>query len=177
MDQLMLATQDAFDVDSAIGVQLDVVGAYAGVTRYGYVFGALPADPLVPYTMSDAEFRSYITIAIAQNKMGSSLYDIQQFIADFFTSSLRVYDYKTMRLSYEYIAALGAVPIAEFFVNAGRLPKPNCVGVGSITFNPAQATNFFGFQTYVDRGFVNHGMNKYTAYDANCPFLEYTNAL
>jgi hypothetical protein len=176
MDQLPLAVQNAFNISDAVGVQLDIIGKYVGVTRYGYKFGATTLLPPVAITLDDTQFRAYIILSIQRNKITSSLYDVEKILEDSFPGAFYVYDYKSMYINYVYRLNLGVNILAEFFILAGALPSPMGVGVGSITYNPGMATLFFGFQTYSDK-FTNHGLNKYTAFDANCPFLEYTNVL
>ena len=77
---LPLAVQNGYNLtgdDTAIGDQLDVIGKYAGVSRSGQGFST-------NITLDDADFLQLIRAAIVQNSSGSSLYDIQALIAEFF---------------------------------------------------------------------------------------------
>jgi hypothetical protein len=55
MDQLPSLVQAAYGLDSAVGVQLNVLGKYAGVSRNGYNFDG-------PVTLSDDDYRTIIKL-------------------------------------------------------------------------------------------------------------------
>lgn len=79
---LPLAVQNAYNFvqgsGTAQGTQLDVIGEYAGVTRIGLGFSG------VAIILDDADFTSFISIAIIKNYSGSSLYQIQALLFQFF---------------------------------------------------------------------------------------------
>lgn len=176
MNQLPLQIQDAFNVNNAVGVQLDVVGKYVGASRYGYKFAADPSDPPVPVTLNDDEFRTYIELNILLNAMGSSTADIQMMIDQYFQGALLFFDTQAMLVSYFYTALAGDNIMAEFFVLSGKLPYPMAVGAPLLTYAPGNPT-FFGFVTYSNQSYNNHGFNTYDDYDDDCPFLSYENAI
>ncbi len=127
MNQLPLAVQDAFNLETAVGVQLDVVGKYQGVTRYGYDFaGAV--------TLSDDDFRQLIKIAIVQNASNGSLSSIQELLALFFPGTIYIFDYKDMRISYFIDSDATSEQLAQFYIKQGRLPKPMGVGLGLVLY-------------------------------------------
>lgn len=167
--QIYTDVQNAFDLETAVGVQLDVLGKYAGVSRYTYDF----TDPIV---LDDDEFRVMIKAAIARNNFGSSLYDIQSILWQFFPGTLLVIDYANMRMSYLFDSSLGSIQLAEAFVVNGLLPKPMGVELAALIYGPG-VDNFFGFQTYTSQSFANHGFNTYDNYETDCPFLSYDNAI
>lgn len=117
MDQLPVAVQDAFSLDTAVGVQLDVIGKYVGVTRTGMGFDG-------PIVLNDADFRVLIKVAIITNQSGSSLYDIQNILHIFFPGSILVFDYQDMRMSYLIDSDIGSQDLIQLFVTEGLLPKP-----------------------------------------------------
>ncbi len=127
MNQLPLAVQDAFGLETAVGVQLDVIGKYQGVTRYGYDFsGAV--------TLTDDDFRQLIKIAIVQNASNGSLASIQSLLALFFPGTIYIFDYKDMRISYFIDSDATSESLAQFFIKQGRLPKPMGVGLGLVLY-------------------------------------------
>lgn len=169
MDQLPLAVQDAFDIDTAVGVQLDVLGKYAGVSRTAYDFTG-------PITLDDDDFRTMIKIAIIKNGFGSSLSDIQNLIWQFFEGALLVFDFKTMRMGYFFDSAIGSRPLAEVFVKSDFLPKPMGVQLSALIYSN-NINSFFGFRTYDLPPFNVTGFNDYDNYDEAAPWLNYNNAI
>lgn len=135
VDQLPLQVQDAFDIDTAIGVQLDVVGKIVGCSRFGRDFSG-------PVTLSDTDFRAFILICVAQNKMGSSLANVREFLEAFFPNVILVFDHQTMRINYWYDTTPSTL-LAEFFIMAGRLPRP--IGVAMSVVITPDHTGYFGF--------------------------------
>lgn len=169
MDQLPLLVQDGFDLTTAAGVQLDVLGQYQGVTRYGFDFsGAV--------TLTDTQFRTLINLMIEFNRGVGTLDQIQTWISTYFPGKLLVFDHTNMHIDYFFTTTIGSDQLLEFFIEMVGLPKPMGVQLGTTTYVPG-VNNFFGFQTYKFQGYTNHGFNLYSAYDPNCPFLEYTDAL
>jgi hypothetical protein len=176
---LPLAVQAAYDITSAspaIGKQLDVIGKYAGVSRYGYDFKG-------PVTLNDTDFLTLIKIAIIQNSANSSLSDIQALINDFFPGKMRVFDYLDMRMSYFMDPSAASLTLAEFFVEQGSLPKPMGVQLGSLIFS-ADIYEFYGWYSYplviagAEPPLVNASpMNTYGAYNMDYPWLSYDLAI
>lgn len=169
---LPVAVQDAFNVtgDSpAEGVQLDVIGDYAGVTRYGYVLGQ-------PITLNDTDFLTLIQLAIIKNGSGSSLYDIQTLLHQFFPNEVLVFDYQNMQMSYLVSTAIGSLDLVELAIANGLLPKPMGVELASVIYAPVVIT-FFGFRTYVLPGYNVTPFNSYTDYQTDWPWVSYANAV
>lgn len=170
MDQLPFAVRDAFGVDTAIGVQLDVIGKYAGVSRIAKTF----TETIV---LDDADYRTLIKLKIAQNNSGSSLYDIQRLLWEFLDGALQVFDYQNMSLSYIFDAAFGSEQLAEVFVRQGILPKPMGVQLASLIYT-ANLDNIFCFATYETGQAPNtSGFNDYAIYATDHPWLTYENVI
>lgn len=167
---LPLAVQNAFALGTATGVQLDILGKYAGVTRMG---SGLDGTPI---TLDDTDFTAFIKMAIIQNTSGSSLASIQQFIATAFPGALLVYDYKDMRMSYFLDSAIGSQQLAQIFVTSNKLPIPMGVQVGAIIYVP-NITTLFGFGSYPTPAYNNSPFNTYSSYNMNWPWLNYNDAL
>lgn len=169
MDQLPVAVQDAFDLETAEGVQLDVIGKYVGVSRVAYDFTG-------PIILDDDDFRTMIKIAIIKNGFGSSLAEIQELIYQFFEGSLLVFDFQNMRMGYFFDSAIGSRPLAEVFVRTGFLPKPMGVQLSALIYTN-NIDNLFGFRTYELPPFNVTGFNDYDNYDMDAPWLNYTDAI
>lgn len=168
MDQLPGQVQDAFNLDTAIGVQLDVIGKYEGVTRYVFDFSNA-------ITLNDADFTTLIKFAIIKNNSGSSLNDIQTLFARFFPGAVSVFDHKNMSMDYFFNSIIGSKQLAEVIVREGLLPHPMGVGIGAVIYAPN--LTFFGFRTYFHPGFNVWPFNDYASYDQTWTWLSYQNVL
>ncbi len=169
MDQLPLAVQNAFGVDTAEGVQLDVIGKYVGASRTSYDFTGT-------VVLSDSDYRTMIKVAIIKNGFGSSLADIQNLLWQFFQGGLLVFDFQNMQMGYFFDSAIGSRPLAEVFVKNNFLPKPMGVQLAALIYS-ANITNFFGFRTYELPPYNNTGFNSYINYNMTSPWLNYNNAI
>lgn len=166
---LPIEVQNAYNVDTAEGVQLDVLAKYVGTTRFGYDFTG-------PVTLVDDDLRTLIRLSIFENNSGSSLYDIQRLISIFFPDSLRVFDHSNMHMDYFLDSDAGSRQLAEFFVKQGLLPRPMGVQIGALIYGP-DINNFFGFRTYLVPEYNNSPFNTYADYESNTPWLSYSNAV
>lgn len=169
MEQLPVAVMSSFDLDNAVGVQLDILAKYVGVTRSGSTFTSF-------ITLNDADFRSLIKIGISKNVSQSSLYDIQVLLNNFFPSTLLVFDYQNMSMSYLFDSAIGSEQLAEMFVVNGLLPKPQGVQLASLIYGD-NINAFFGFRTYEIDTQNNTKFNDYIGYENGWPWLNYNNAI
>lgn len=169
MDQLPLAVMSAYDIDTAVGVQLDVIGKYVGVTRTGFGFSTT-------ITLDDDNFRILIRIAIIQNSFGSSLSDIQELLFQFFPDEILVFDYANMHMSYLISSTLGDQDLIQLFVNEGHLPKPMGVQLGATIYAP-DIKSFFGCRTYEINTINNSPCNDYLDYHMDWPMLDYSYAI
>lgn len=166
---LPLQVQNAFDIDTAVGVQLDVLGKYAGVSRSGFGFTG-------PITLDDADFRQLIRVATVTNNSGSDLATIQNLLNTYFPGELFVFDYANMRMAYSMNSSVGSQNLAQLFVTEGLLPKPMGVQLSSLIYGP-DLTHFFGLRTYDAVLFNVSGINTYDAYSLTAPMLTYDDAI
>jgi hypothetical protein len=170
---LPIAVQNAYNLigpNPAQGVQLNVLGKYAGVTRNGYGFGGLPI------TLNDSDFLTLIQMAIIKNSSDSSLATIQSLLAQFFPSEVLVFDYQNMQMSYLISSSIGSQNLVQLFVSEGLLPKPMGVALAAPIYAPI-ITMFFGFRTYVLPAFNSTPFNSYSSYQTNWPWVSYANAV
>lgn len=166
---LPLAVQNGFNLigdQIAQGVQLDVIGQYCGVTRYAQGF-------TMPITLNDADFYTLIKMAIIKNNAGSSLYTIENLLAQFFPGQISVLDTKQMSLIYVIPQTVGSGDLIQVFVTEGVLPSPMAVAVGVI--NPPSA-NLFVFRTY-EAAAGGAPFNSYDSYSLTAPWLSYSNKI
>lgn len=168
MDNLPLDVQDAFDLETAVGVQLDTIAKYVGVTRSGNGFSG-------PITLGDDDFRVLIKLAIVQNGSGSSLAQIQQLLHQFFPDEIIVFDYANMRMAYYVSPLAGSVELAQLFITKNLFPKPMGVQLASIIYSP-DILRFFGCRTYQLPAFNVSPLNDYLDYHMDYPMLDYSDA-
>lgn len=168
-DQIPLEIQDAFNIDTAVGVQLDLLGLYAGVSR---VVPTMSGTQV----LSDSDFRFFIKLLIVKNTSSSTLYEIQALIKDYLSSALIVFDFKNMTMNYYFDAAFGSVVLAEAMVSLKLLPKPMAVSIGALIYIN-NIDQVFGYRNY-DFDLVGiTGFQSYGDYNLDQPWLSYTNAI
>src|SRR6185437_3843215 len=148
---LPLAIQNAFNLDTAVGVQLDTLGKYAGVTR-------VVNTPSRVITLNDDDFRTLMKFAIVQNNSGSSLQQIENNLNIFFSGKFIVTDYKTMVISYIFSSTLGSADFFTALIKENLIPRPMAVGIFIIA--PPVIDSFFGYSFY-ETGGINPNVKPY----------------
>lgn len=166
---LPIAIQNAFNLLTAVGSQLDVLGKYAGVTRSGFGFTGF-------ITLDDAEFLQLIQMSILRNTAGSSLATIQTLIGTYFPGQILVFDYADMRLSYILSSVFLPLDLVQLFISEGLLPKPMGVQLSSVIYAPDILT-LFGFRTYFFPAHNASPFNSYQSYQTDFPWLTYQYAI
>lgn len=171
IDQILLSIQDAFSIDAAVGVQLDVVGKYAGITRQQRTFTG-------PITLTDDQFRVLIKIQILLNFSDGSYANIQQILFISFAGSIRLFDHKQMYMSVFFDSSLGSMQLAEVFVRGGFIPRPMGVRLSALIYSPDINTKpFFGMRTATTEALGAVGFNTVTDYHQDWPWLSASQAI
>lgn len=171
MNLVALDVENGFDIDTAVGVQLDTIAKYLDVTRNGAGFNG------VTITLDDEEFRSLIKMAAIVRSAGSSLYDIQTLLQVFFAGQIFVFDNAQMQLSYWIFGSVGSLDLIEMFVVQGLLPKPMGVALSSIVYVDFDQP-LFGYRTYKRAAGQNVvGYNTYDDYDPDKRWLSYKDTI
>lgn len=169
MEELPFEVQNSYNIDTAIGDQLEIIGQYAGVTRFG-------TGPFGPITLNDADFRSLIVLAIAKNYSESTLQNIQQILFDFFPGTLYVYNFKRMRMGYMISSSIGSLNLVYTFISQGLLPAPMGVQLSSTILYP-ELNNFFGYRDYAGPNVNAKPYNTYADYNEEWPWVSYSYAI
>lgn len=127
-DGIMTQLWDAFDVDTAIGAQLDAIGHFVGIGRFD---------------LPDEQYRVLIKFKILKNNIGTTMKDIDDAIYEYFGNSILVSNNKDMSITYILANELGSlIPI---LTDEDLLPAPMGVGVSAVTsIDPTKA--YFGFK-------------------------------
>jgi hypothetical protein len=165
MDQLPLLVQDAFNIDTAVGVQLDVIGKYVGARRVGNTLNGL-------ISLNDDDFRTLIKLVVIKNNSGSSLATIQSLLAANFPGQILISDNQTMQLNYVLVESLGTSDLLEILATGGYLPSPMGVQT-SVTIVPEHTNPFFGFRNYTAPDTTVAPFNNYAFYQITYPWLSY----
>jgi len=169
MDLLPQQLQEAFNIETAIGKQLDILGKYIGVERRVLTFsGAV--------TLDDTDYRTLLKIKISLNNLGSSTYDIQNFIVNQASNILQAFDHQNMQMSFYINSNFASLNLAQALIRQKLLPKPMGVSYSSVIYLP-DLTNIFGFQSYTVTNLPVSGFNTYEDYQETWTFLRYENAL
>lgn len=172
-ETLPIAVQNAFNLTGdtvAVGVQLNILGKYTGVSRTGQGLTQ-------PITLNDADYLTLIRLSIFTNNAGSDLATIQELISTFFPGKMRVFDYQNMHMSYYVSTTLGSRDLIEMFITQGLLPRPMGVQVASIIFTPT-LTGFFGMVSYeIPMNPDISPFNTYEDYQTDYPVMDYSYAL
>lgn len=118
-DELMLQLQEAFNVDTAIGAQLDLIGQLVGASRYG---------------LSDDEYRILIKFKIIVNNASATMESIDNAIYDTFGKAILATNNQDMTMTY--IIEPFYRNVVEAAYKLGFLPIPIGVGVNVILMVP-----------------------------------------
>jgi len=169
---LPLAIMDGCNLigsNPAVGVQLDILGKYAGVKRSAFGFDS-------QITLNDADFLAFIQIAIVRNNSGSSLADIDDLLHQYFAGEILVFDFQNMRMNYLISENVGSQELVQLFITEGLLPKPMGVQLGSVIYLPS-VTLVFGYRTYSTPAYNCTPYNSYANYQTSWLYLSYANAI
>ena len=166
LNQLPLYVQNAYNVKSAVGPQLDIIGKYVGASRKGYgTNGAI--------TLSDSDFRLLIQLAIIKNNSGSSLGAIQTELHNYFGGAILISDSANMQINYSIANTFGSSNLQNMIVYQGLLPKPMGVTI-SVSIVPPGHSNYFCFSTYSAAAPTGTApFNDYNFYHVNYPWISY----
>lgn len=172
-DFLFYRLYEFFDVDTAVGAQLDIIGKIVGAQRevlgltidkkyfsyesapnpHGFnKLGNIKKDVLFKnrrnskesvYTLLDPDYRSLIKFKIVSNHAKATMGDIDDAIFEVFGNDATVINNKNMTITYMITAA--NVPGLLAAYKLGYLPRPNGVGVDLI-LNVPNPNLIFGFR-------------------------------
>ena len=115
--ELIEDVKNAYDIDTAVGVQLDVLGKYIGLDRQTII-------------AIDADYRTYLKFRIIQNSINYSAKEIDDLLFDFFGTSVYLADNQDMSIFYTFIDV--ALDLIQFLVDNKLLPKPAAVELNVI---------------------------------------------
>ena len=121
--------RDAFDIDTAVGVQLDTLGKYVGVDRTSLV------------SQTDNNMRFMIKMKIIQNVSDHSYKSLDDYYKLFFDDQVEIYDNQDMTISLYF--PLTILDLMMQALNTNSLPRP--LGVAIILYAIINPNGTFGF--------------------------------
>lgn len=134
------AMPSAFDIDSAVGVQLDVLGEIVGRVR---ALNFQPAGGLSP-VLDDQNYRITLKAKIAQNQWDGTIPQIYDIWYGLFSDiSLVVVDNQNMTMSALVDGQLDAI-VTEMVASGHIIPKPVGVGLTIIQLTSVSCLEFVG---------------------------------
>ena len=121
--QVMVQFDTALDLDSAVGAQLDMLGATAGAFR---TVGFQPSDGVSP-VLDDATFRILIKAKIAQNQWDGTLPSLYPIWASLFPDgSIIIIDNQNMTADITLKGSFTSI-IQDLITNGYIVPRPEGV--------------------------------------------------
>lgn len=139
---LIQSVSEGFNIDTAVGKQLDILGEYIGTDRYYTNDGVVAA-------LSDEDYRIILKLKIIANNSNQSHKEIDETLYRFFGNDVRMDSSGNMEIEYFIPAELEPVIIAA--IQKEALPRPMGVKVGYIE---EAKKIFFAFCTYQDQSAV-----------------------
>ena len=135
---MTLALANAFNIQTAVGQQLQFLSETVGASNSGYnLLGQF-------VTLSDTDFRSLLQAVSARNFLVGTTPNIVKFMKQFFNGVITVIDEKQMHMTFVYNEPLGSTNWIELFITQGFLPRPLGVGEGQLILGGT----YFGVCTY-----------------------------
>jgi hypothetical protein len=123
ISQCLVAMDDAFDVDNAVGPQLDLIGAIVGATR------AVPFQPSnsVSPVLDDGIYKIYLKAKIAQNQWDGTIDSLQTVWQDLFPfGRIAIQDEQNMTATIFLTGAFTSIE-QDLIINGFIVPRPQGV--------------------------------------------------
>ena len=146
---------DAFNLDTAVGVQLDIIGRIVGVDRllsFHPVSGDSPR-------MNDSTYRMVIKAKIIQNTWKGTLDELYEAWAVLFPE-VRYFQIQDLQdMTYNVVIMGAFTPLErELIANGYIIPKPEGVRINLLTITDTSGLPLFAYDmdTYLLSGYTSH---------------------
>ena len=160
---LILKLRDSFNINTARGSALDILGKYVGVTRWYY------DENGEQIRLTDEEYRMLIKLKAISNTSNASHYEIDQALYNFFGTRVRATSDGNMAMTI-FIPA-NAERVITAAIQKRSLPTPLGVEANKIV---VQESRFFGFVNYKNQYAVyKTGFREYNDPDKEGETLNY----
>lgn len=138
-DDLLLEVLHGFDIGTAVGKQLDILGEYVGVDRYYLVDNQAEL-------LSDEDYRILIKLKAISNTSTLSHKALEESLYDFFGNTIRMDSDGNMEMTY--FVPKNKTPIIQAAIQKEVLPKPMGVRCNYII---EYDKKFYGYCTYTNQ--------------------------
>jgi hypothetical protein len=135
-DDLIMEVINGFDIETAVGKQLDILGEYVGVDRYYLVDNQAEL-------LDDEDYRILIKLKAISNTSDLSHKSLEESLYNFFGNSVRMDSAGNMEMTY--FVPKNKTPIIQAAIQKEVLPRPMGVRCSYII---EYDKRFFGFCTY-----------------------------
>ena len=135
-DDLIMEVINGFDIETAVGKQLDILGEYVGVDRYYLVDNQAEL-------LNDEDYRILIKLKAISNTSDLSYKSLEEALYNFFGNSVRMDSVGNMEMTY--FVPKNKTPIIQAAIQKEVLPRPMGVRCSYII---EYDKRFFGFCTY-----------------------------
>lgn len=160
---LILKLRDSFNINTALGSALDILGKYVGVTRWYY------DENGEQIRLTDEEYRMLIKLKATSNTSNASHYEIDQALYNFFGTRVRATSDGNMAMTI-FIPS-NAERVITAAIQKRALPTPLGVEANKIV---VQESRFFGFVNYKNQYAVyKTGFREYNDPDKEGETLNY----
>lgn len=154
IDGLPQEVENAFDIETAVGKQLDILGKYIGFDRNVKLI--LPETGSL--VLEDEEYRLLLKLKIITNNGRATTGDIKTGLYKLFPTQIRLFDNRDM--TYTYFVDTSFSNLMNVIVSEELLPLPEGVGYKLIVVQK-DITKFFGYSHYNG---INNNPNGFTRY-------------
>lgn len=162
---LCLQVRDFYNLDTAIGVGLDVIGIYVGIKRYNLI----NATDYV--YLNDTDYRILIKYKIIFNSTNNSLKSIVDLIYSYFSNNVIVYSNGLMDLNYTLNTDYFSETIISVLRYNNYLPAP--IAVRTVVTAVSFFTLYFSFTSYENDTTPAYGFNDYLTTQEDIFWLTY----
>jgi hypothetical protein len=135
-DDLIMEVINGFDIETAVGKQLDILGEYVGVDRYYLVDNQAEL-------LDDEDYRILIKMKAISNTSDLSHKSLEEALYNFFGNTVRMDSDGNMEMTY--FVPKNKTPIIQAAIQKEVLPRPMGVRCSYII---EYDKRFFGFCTY-----------------------------
>lgn len=138
-DELIQEVIDGFDIETAVGKQLDILGEYIGVDRYYLEDNEVKV-------LDDEDYRIILKLKAICNTSNLSHKSLDDSLYDFFSNAVRMDSVGNMEMTY--FVPKDKTPVILAAIQKEVLPRPMGVRCSYVI---EYDKKFFGFCTYADQ--------------------------
>ena len=138
-DELIQEVIGGFDIETAVGKQLDILGEYIGVDRYYLEDNEVKV-------LADEDYRIILKLKAICNTSNLSHKSLDDSLYDFFSNAVRMDSVGNMEMTY--FVPKDKTPVILAAIQKEVLPRP--LGV-RCSYVIEYDKKFFGFCTYADQ--------------------------